>query len=74
MNYAIIESGTVVNIIVGPLPLGMEGVSLGERPVAIGDAYSNGVFLRDGQPVLTSEERISALEAQIASLLEQLSA
>ena len=74
MNYAIIENGAVTNIIVGPLPLGMEGVSLGERPVAIGDAYSNGVFLRDGQPVLTNAERIAALEAQIASLLEQLSA
>ena len=72
MNYAIIESDTVVNIIVGPLPIGMEGVALGERPVSIGDAYANGVFLRDGQPVLTSTERIAALEAQIRALQQQL--
>ena len=72
MNIAMIENGVVVNIIVGPLPLGMEGIALGERPVAIGDAYTDGVFLRNGQPVLTSEERITALEAQITLLLEQL--
>lgn len=49
MNYAIIENGIVVNIIVGPLPEGMEGVALGDRPVAIGDSYADGVFTRNGR-------------------------
>lgn len=72
MNYAMIENGIVMNVIVGPLPVGMDGVFLGERPVAIGDAYENGVFLRNGTPVLTEEERIAALESELSVLREQL--
>lgn len=72
MDYAIIESGAVVNVIVGPLPDGMDGVSLGDRPVAIGDSYADGVFTRNGEPVLTPAERIAALEAQILLLQSQL--
>ena len=72
MNYAIIENGTVTNIIVGPLPDGMEGVPIDDRPVVMGDAYVNGVFLRNGEPVLTDTERIAALEQQILTLQEQL--
>lgn len=72
MDYAIIENGSVVNIIVGPLPAGMAGVALGERPVAIGDAYENGVFLRSGEPVLTEAERIHALEALLIELQQQI--
>lgn len=72
MDYAIIESGVVVNVIVGPLPDGMDGVALGDRPVAIGDSYANGVFTRNGEPVLTPAERIAALEAQILLLQSQL--
>ena len=68
MNYAIIENGAVANIIVGPLPDGMEGVALFDRPVAIGDTFADGVFLRNGEPVLTDAERIAALEARIAKL------
>ena len=68
MDYAIMENGIVVNRIVGPLPDGMEGIPVGDRPVAIGDAYSDGVFRRDGEPVLTDAERIAALEARIAEL------
>ena len=72
MNYAIIENGAVANIIVGPLPDGMEGVALFDRPVAIGDTFADGVFLRNGEPVLTDAERIAALEARILALQEQL--
>ncbi len=72
MNYAIIQNGLVVNVIVGPLPVGMEGVALGDRPVAIGDIYDGGVFLRDGVVLLTGEERIRALEAEILALQQQL--
>lgn len=71
MNYAIIENGAVTNIIVGPLPDGMEGVALFDRPVAIGDTFADSVFLRNGEPVLTDVERIAALEARIAELEAQ---
>ena len=71
MNYAIIENGTVTNIIVGPLPDGMNGVALFDRPVAIGDTFADGMFLRNGEPVLTDSERISLLEARIAELEAQ---
>ena len=72
MNYAILESGVVVNVIVGPLPNGMNGVPTFDRPVAIGDTFDNGVFRRNGEPVLTDAERIAALEQQILVLQEQL--
>lgn len=71
-DYAMIENGIVANVIVGPLPDGMDGVALNGRPVAIGDAYSDGVFLRYGEPVLTDAERIAALEAELILLREQL--
>ena len=50
MNFAIVESGVVVNIIVGPLPIGMEGVALDASApdagrVMIGDLYADGVFI-----------------------------
>lgn len=73
MNFAIIENGVVVNIIVGPLPNGMDGVALGDRPVAIGDSYTDGVFMRDGEIVLTDAEKIAELEAQNAQLSAALS-
>ena len=70
MNYAIIENGLVVNIIVGPLPAGMEGIDVSGRPVAIGDQYSDGVFTREGEPVLTDAEYIAQLEAALAAFEE----
>lgn len=73
MIFAIIENGVVANVIVGPLPNGMDGVALNGRPVAIGDTYADGVFTRGGETVLTYAERIAELEAQILSLQSQLS-
>ena len=67
-DYAMIENGIVANVIVGPLPDGMDGVALNGRPVAIGDTYADGAFLRDGEPVLTDAERIALLEARVAEL------
>lgn len=72
MNYAIIENDVVTNVIVGPLPDGMDGVALGDRPVAIGDAYADGAFTRGGEPVLTDAEKIAALEQQVLALESQL--
>ena len=72
MDFAIIEGNAVANIIVGPLPQGMEGVALEGRPIAIGDAYVDGTFTRNGEPVLTDAERVAALEAELALLRGQL--
>ena len=71
MNYAIVENRTVVNIIVGPLPEGMNGIPVEDRQVAIGDHYSNGVFTQNGEIIMTDAERISALQARIAELEAQ---
>lgn len=73
MNYAIIENGTVINVIVGPLPSGMDGIALGDRPVAIGDNYADGVFTRSGETVLTDSERLEEANTIIVSLLKALS-
>lgn len=65
MNYAIINGDTVVNVIVGPLPVGIDGIPAGDVPVGIGDQYSDGVFLRNGARLLTPLEEA---QAQVAAL------
>ena len=75
MNYALIENGIVTNII-WLLPTNADdfpdAVPMGDRPVAIGDAYADGVFTRDGAPVLTPLEEagntIAALDAAVVDL------
>lgn len=65
MNYAIIENGVVGNVIVlrpanaGEFP---SAVALHDRPVGIGDTYSDGRFRRDGEEVLTADEEIAAMQ------------
>ncbi len=65
--YAVLDDGTVTNIIwlcasnAGDFP---GAVSVGDQPVAIGDQYLDGVFLRDGVPVPTFEELAAAAEAE----------
>lgn len=72
MNVAILAEGVVTNIVVGPLPEDIEGIPVGDRPVAIGDTFADGVFLRNGEPVPTDAERIAELEAEVTRLREQL--
>jgi hypothetical protein len=72
MDFAIIEDGTVTNVIVGPLPNGMDGIPLNGRPVAIGDAYADGAFTRGGEPVLTDAEKIIILNTRVAELEAQI--
>ena len=55
MIYAIIEGAMVTNIVVGPLPDAIAGVAIGNYPVAIGDRYQDGVFLRDGVALSAAE-------------------
>ena len=65
MRYAVITDGTVSNIIAlrpanaGDFP---GAVALHDRPVGIGDTYSDGKFYRDGEEVLTAAEEIAAMQ------------
>ena len=71
MNYAIIENGVVGNVIVlrpanaGEFP---GAVALHDRPVGIGDTYSEGKFYRDGAEVLTAQEEIEQYKAALQTL------
>lgn len=63
MNYALIESGIVTNIIwlspsnAADFP---NAVSYADKPVSIGDTYTDGKFYRDGTEVLTPLEDAQA--------------
>lgn len=72
MNYAWISDDVVVNVSVG-VPLGVtDAVALGNRPVAIGDAYTDGHFYRDGAEVLTVEEQLAQALAENADMQDAL--
>lgn len=59
MRYAMVENGTVTNILwlcpanAGDFPTAQP---LGDIPAAIGDSFENGAFYRDGSPVLSPME------------------
>ena len=61
MNYALIEDGVVTNIIwlsytnADDFP---NAVAMGDLPVAIGDTWDGEYFYRDGQRILTRNEKI----------------
>lgn len=64
MNYAIIENGVVVSIIV----LNDENaqdfpgtVKLGDIPAAIGDHYADGAFTRGGETLLPFDPETTIL-------------
>ena len=62
-TFALIENGMVGNIIymyAKNLTDFPNAVLAADRPVAIGDRYEGGVFLRDGTPILTYEELAAA--------------
>ena len=74
MRYAIIEGGIVTNVIelndrnASDFPT---AVKLGDRPVDIGDTYTDGKFYRDGVEVLTPMEQAQAeIDAYKAALNE----
>ena len=65
-TFALIENGEVVNIIsmyAKNLTDFPNAVLATDRPVAIGDRYENGVFLRDGVPILTYEGIAAAAQS-----------
>lgn len=71
MRYAVMENGVVTNIMVlhernaADFP---GAVPLHDRPVAIGDTYTDGTFYRDGAAVLTPAEEIAQYKAALQTL------
>lgn len=73
MRYALIDHGVVTNIISLSASNASDfpgAVTCADRPVGIGDTYTDGRFYRDGEPVLTVAERLAAAEATVADLAE----
>lgn len=75
MRYALIDNGIVANVIAlndrnaGDFPA---AVKLGDRPVGIGDTYTDGKFYRDGVEVLTPLEAAQAEIETYRSALTEL--
>lgn len=75
MRYAIVTDGIVTNVIVlndrnaSDFPT---AVKLGDRPVDIGDTYTDGKFYRDGVEVLTPMEQAQAEIETYKSALTEL--
>ena len=75
MRYALIDNGIVSNVIVlndrnaSDFPA---AVKLGDRPVGIGDTYTNGKFYRDGVEVLTPLESAQEEIEQYKTALQTL--
>lgn len=75
VNYALIENGVVTNIIwlyPGNASDFPHAVPCGEYPVAIGDTYTDGVFYRDGERLLTPVEQAQAENADMQEALNIL--
>ena len=75
MRYALIDNGIVSNVIVlndrnaSDFPT---AVKLGDRPVGIGDTYTDGKFYRYGVEVLTPMEQAQAEMTEYKAALNEL--
>ena len=75
MNYAVVENGTVTNIIwlypanASDFP---DAVPCGDLPVAIGDTYDGEHFYRAGEQVLTPLEQTQKDAEDMAAALALL--
>ena len=75
MRYAIVTDGIVTNVIslndrnANDFPT---AVKLGDRPVGIGDTYTDGKFYRDGVEVLTPMEQAQAEMTEYKAALHEL--
>ena len=79
MRYALIEGGIVTNVIAlndrnaSDFPT---AVKLSDRPVDIGDTYTDGKFYRDGKEVMTALEEanneIDILTQQLGEAVETI--
>ena len=71
MRYAIIQDNIVTNIIALRDTNAKDfpgGVALHDRPVGIGDTYSDGKFWRDGKEVLTAQEEMEQYKAALETV------
>ena len=75
MRYAMVTDGVVTNVIAlndrnaSDFPT---AVKLGDRPVGIGDTYTDGKFYRDGKEVLTPMEQAQAEITEYKAALNML--
>lgn len=71
MNYALIENGVVINIIV-LLPYNAHdfpnAVCIEGLYVQIGDTYDGERFCHDGEPIYSTQERLSDAQNALALL------
>lgn len=75
MRYALIDNGLVVNIIwlyPGNADDFPAAVPMGDVPAAIGDTYTDGVFYRAGERVLTPAEQAERDAQDMAAALALL--
>ena len=65
MNYALISSDGIVENVIWLCEANQNdfpnAICVTNRPVEIGDCFADGVFTRDGKPVLTEAEQAQQL-------------
>ena len=73
-SMALIENGTVTNMIwcSDSEPETATLIDPADRPVAIGDTYSDGKFYRDGTEILTPLEEALKKNAEYESALTEI--
>ena len=73
-SMALIENGTVTNMLwcSNSEPETESLINPADRPVAIGDTYSNGKFYRDGVEILTPLEEALKKNAEYESALTEI--
>lgn len=72
---ALIENGTVINVLwcSDSQPETDTIINPADRPVGIGDTYSDGKFYRDGEEILTPLEEALKENAEYKNLIASLS-